>query len=101
MSRDEADDLALDIEIYLATASNLYKKLISAGVARECARMILPQTTQTRLYMTGNVRSWIHYIELRTKADTQYEHRLVALEAKRIFRQEMPTIAEALEWSRT
>lgn len=76
----------------------MYHSLLAAGVAKECARMVLPQATQTRLYMTGNVRSWIHYIEQRTKPDTQKEHRLIALEAQKVFNREMPTIGEALQW---
>ncbi len=69
-----------------------------AGVAKECARFILPGCTTTRLYMTGNVRSWIHYIQLRTKPNVQTEHRAVARHAKKIFYEQMPIIALALGW---
>lgn len=73
-----------------------YRDLLDKGVSRETARMILPLCTRTRLYMAGNIRSWIHYIQLRTKPDTQKEHRLIAEECKKIFIQNFPTISEAL-----
>jgi thymidylate synthase (FAD) len=76
-----------------------YEFLIDSGIARECARMILPLSTQTTLYMSGSVRSFIHYIQLRAKEDTQKEHREVALEMKNIFIKTFPTIAKALEWN--
>lgn len=76
-----------------------YDKLIDSGVARECARMVLPLNTQTVLYMSGSVRSFIHYIQLRAKEDTQKEHREVALEMKKIFCETFPNIAKALKWS--
>lgn len=77
---------------------NLYNLAISLGVAKECARFVLPQCTTTRMYMTGNIRSWIHYINLRCKPDTQQEHREVALAARRIFISQMPVTAAALGW---
>ena len=76
-----------------------YDKLIDSGVARECARMVLPLNTQTVLYMSGSVRSFIHYIQLRAKEDTQKEHREVALEMKKVFCETFPNIAKALEWN--
>jgi thymidylate synthase (FAD) len=79
-------------------AQEAYKQLLEKGVARECARMILPLTTQTTMYMTGSLRSFIHYISLRTKEDTQKEHRSIALEIQRIFVDQFPIIAEALNW---
>lgn len=75
-----------------------YDTLIESGVARECARMVLPLNTQTTLYMSGSVRSFVHYLQLRTKEDTQKEHREVALEMKKIFCETFPNIAKALEW---
>lgn len=75
-----------------------YDKLIDSGVARECARMVLPLNTQTVLYMSGSVRSFIHYIQLRSKEDTQKEHREVAIEMKNIFCKTFPNIAKALKW---
>jgi len=76
-----------------------YDFLIDSGIAKECARMVLPLSTQTTLYMSGSVRSFIHYIQLRAKEDTQKEHREVALEMKNIFVKTFPTIAKALEWN--
>lgn len=75
----------------------LYKELIWAGIAKECARMILPLSTSTTLYMKGSVRSWVHYIQLRTKEDSQKEHRQVAMQAKEIFSALFPLISKAIE----
>jgi thymidylate synthase (FAD) len=77
---------------------SLYQDMLAAGVARECARFALPQNTTTRLYMTGNMRSWIHYLQLRTQPDTQLEHRAVALAAQEIFVEHLPVVAAALGW---
>ena len=76
----------------------LYNKLIDKGIAKECARMILPLNTKTTMYMSGSIRSWIHYIELRTTQDTQKEHREIALEIKNIFKEQFPNVAKALTW---
>jgi len=89
--------LAELIDAHLAHTVWLYDKLLSAGVARECARMVLPQATSTTLYMTGNCRSWIHYLQQRTQPDTQLEHRMVAIAAREIFDVQFPTVAAALE----
>jgi len=80
--------------LYL-NAKELYKKMIVAGVAKECARRILPLSTQTTLYMHGTLRSWIHYINVRTDPGTQLEHRLIAEGCKQIFIKQFPTIGEA------
>lgn len=87
-----------DIGNVQLSCQKLYQKMIDMGVARECARMILPLSTSTRLYMSGTVRSWIHYIDLRTSEDTQADHRLIAKEIKDIFIDKFPIISEALEW---
>lgn len=97
-AEDESINMYATIDYALCVAESAYKSLLEMGVAREVARMVLPQATQTRLYMTGNVRSWIHYIQLRTKPDTQEEHRNVALECKAVFKRELPTIGDALTW---
>lgn len=76
----------------------LYDELISVGVAKECARMILPLNSGTTLYMNGSIRSWIHYIQLRTEENTQKEHRDIANAIKNIFIEQFPNISEALEW---
>jgi thymidylate synthase (FAD) len=89
-------DLEYTIRRYIGGGEALYRDLIDAGVARECARMVLPLCTQTTLYMTGSVRSWIHYYLLRTKDDTQKEHREIAIEIGKVFAKEFPLIAEML-----
>lgn len=75
-----------------------YDFLVRNGIAKECARMVLPLNTSTTIYMSGTIRSWIHYIDIRTKEDTQKEHREIALEIKDIFKEYFPNISEALEW---
>ena len=82
----------------LDNLEELYNQLIDAGVASETARMILPECTRTTLYMKGSVRSWIHYLELRSKENTQKEHRKVANEIGKIFQQEFPVISNALDF---
>ena len=81
------------------SVSELYEAALKAGIAKECARAILPMNTATRLYMTGSVRSWIHYIKLRTQEDTQAEHREIADECKRLFVEQLPTVSKALGWT--
>jgi thymidylate synthase (FAD) len=76
----------------------LYKDMLDSGIAKECARFVLPLATPTRLYMTGSVRSWIHYIDLRSAHGTQKEHMDVAEEIRCIFICQFPTVAEALGW---
>jgi thymidylate synthase (FAD) len=73
----------------------LYDQMILDGIAKECARRILPLSTQTTLYMHGSIRSWIHYINVRTDPGTQLEHRLIAEDCKQIFIEQFPTIGEA------
>jgi len=81
---------------YVSKGVSLYKRLIKAGVAKESARMILPLTAETTMYMKGSVRSWIHYINLRTEENTQKEHREIAEACKNIFKQNFPTTSKAL-----
>ena len=78
---------------------NLYNSLLSEGVAKECARFVLPLATPTRLYMTGSCRSWIHYINLRSAHGTQKEHMDVVAKARSIFVEQFPSVSEALEWT--
>jgi thymidylate synthase (FAD) len=75
-----------------------YTQALAAGIAKECARMLLPLNTKTRMYMKGSVRSWIHYLQVRCAPDTQKEHRDIANECKSIFCANFPTIAKALDW---
>jgi thymidylate synthase (FAD) len=83
---------------FLQSSMKLYVELIDAGVAREVARDILPLATESRLYMKGSLRSWIHYLELRTLEDTQKEHREIANGIRDIFTQNFPSISEAIGW---
>ena len=84
---------------YIDWGQRLYNQLLEAGVARECARMILPMSTQTVIYMSGPVRSWIHMIQLRDDGHAQKEAQLIAKEMKKIFREQFPLITKALEWT--
>ena len=92
----EDSQLHTKVREHLAKSLSLYKSLIREGAAKESARMILPLTTETTMYMKGSVRSWIHYIDLRTKQNTQKEHREIAEECKNIFKHNFPTTSEAL-----
>lgn len=78
---------------------NLYNELIGRGIAKECARMVLPLNTSTTILMSGTVRSWVHYLEIRTEKGTQKEHRDIALAIKKIFIKQFPNISSALEWN--
>ncbi len=92
------ESLNRQMETLFSSAYALYNQMLEDGVAKECARFVLPLATPTRLYMTGSARSWIHYIKLRSGYGTQKEHMDVANECKKIFIEQFPTIAEALEW---
>ena len=76
----------------------LYQSMLDMGIAKECARFVLPLATPTRIYMSGSCRSWIHYINLRTANGTQKEHMEIAEACKKVFSEQFPTVAEALEW---
>jgi thymidylate synthase (FAD) len=76
----------------------LYQSMLDMGIAKECARFVLPLATPTRLYMSGSCRSWIHYINLRSANGTQKEHMEIAEACKKVFSEQFPTVAEALEW---
>lgn len=81
----------------VAAAQKAYQDLIEAGVARECARMVLPLATTTTLYMTGSVRSWIHYLAQRLDQHTQKEHRLIAEQVQTIFAAQFPVVSQAFK----
>ena len=81
-----------------SSAFSLYNQMLEKGVAKECARFVLPLATPTRIYMTGSARSWIHYINLRSGHGTQKEHMDIANECKSIFVEQFPSVAEAMEW---
>ena len=78
---------------------DLYKKMLHAGIAKECARFVLPLATPTRIYMTGSVRSWVHYIDLRSAHGTQKEHMDLVENVRKVFVEQFPIVSEALEWS--
>jgi thymidylate synthase (FAD) len=81
-----------------SSAKSLYEQMLSQGVAKECARMVLPLCTPTRIYMTGSCRSWIHYINLRSAHGTQKEHMDIAEACRKVFIEQFPSVSEALEW---
>lgn len=87
------------IREHFSKAKALYDDMLKDGIAKECARFILPLATPTKLYMTGSIRSWIHYIELRSSNGTQKEHSEIANSIKSVFIQNLPTISKALDWS--
>ena len=100
-SIDEIDEelkieLNKDIENLFNDINKVYYKLLENGVAKECARMVLPMCSPTRLYMSGSLRSWIHYLNVRCDESTQLEHREISLEIKEIFKQELPIIYDAV-----
>jgi thymidylate synthase (FAD) len=89
-------EFEIKIRKHFDDGMKLYKEMLDANIAKECARFVLPLATPTRMYMTGSVRSWIHYIALREKSGTQKEHMDIAKECKKIFVEQFPTCAEAL-----
>ena len=90
--------LELQMNTLFSSATALYQQMLEEGVAKECARMVLPLCTPTRIYMTGSCRSWIHYIELRSAHGTQKEHMDIAQACKTVFVEQFPIVSEALEW---
>ena len=102
-STDDLDPLVVQdfnskMQKHFVDGMHLYKDMLDAGVAKECARFVLPLATPTRLYMTGSCRSWIHYIELRSAHGTQKEHINLVENVRSIFTEQFPTVAEALNW---
>ena len=103
-STDDLDDdlvekLNRHMETVFTASTNLYIQMLEAGVAKECARMVLPLCTPTRIYMTGSCRSWIHYINLRSAHGTQKEHMDIAEACRKVFVEQFPAVSEALEWA--
>ena len=91
-------DFEIKIQRHFADGMKLYKEMLDLGIAKECARFVLPLATPTRLYMTGSVRSWIHYINLRSANGTQKEHMDIANDVRNVFIEQFPICAEALDW---
>ena len=104
--QNSIDDMSIEDRHWFDVAQNrvqsltasLYLDALDKGIAKEQARFLLPMSSKTKIYMTGNIRSWIHYLELRTGVETQKEHRDIAREIKKIFKEELPIISGALEW---
>ena len=94
------DKLNKQMKTLFSSSSALYNQMLECGVAKECARMVLPLCTPTRIYMTGSCRSWIHYINLRSGHGTQKEHMVIAKAVKDVFVEQFPAVSEALEWEK-
>jgi len=92
-------DFEIKMQRHFVDGMKLYKEMLDSGIAKECARFVLPLATPTRLYMTGSVRSWIHYIDLRSAHGTQKEHMDIANAVRDVFVEQFPICAEALEWN--
>ncbi|MAD25449.1 MAG: thymidylate synthase (FAD) [Verrucomicrobiales bacterium] len=91
-------EFQIKIQQHFDEGMKLYQEMLDRNIAKECARFVLPLAVPTKIYMTGSVRSWIHYIELRSANGTQKEHMDIALDAKRVFAEQFPICAEALDW---
>ena len=96
--KNKKEDLQNKIAEHFVESMDLYNELLASGIAKECARFVLPLATPTRLYMTGSVRSWIHYIDLRSAHGTQKEHMDIVKEVRQIFKQQFPICTNALNW---
>ena len=94
----EVQKMEMQMKTLFDSSMALYQQMLGRGVAKECARMVLPLCTPTRIYMTGSCRSWIHYITLRSANGTQKEHMDIAEACKKVFIDQFPSVSEALEW---
>ena len=95
---NKKQDLQEKIAEHFVEAMDLYNELLASGIAKECARFVLPLATPTRIYMTGSVRSWVHYIDLRSAHGTQKEHMDLVENVRKIFIEQFPIVSQALEW---
>ena len=95
---EAVEKLNKQMETLFSSAFSLYNQMLEVGVAKECARMVLPLCTPTRIYMTGSCRSWIHYINLRSAHGTQKEHMVIAEKCRSVFTEQFPAVSEALGW---
>jgi thymidylate synthase (FAD) len=98
--KERLDGLLYDIDHLFQTSIDVYQSLLEAGVAKECAREVLPLATPTRLYMNGTIRSWLHYVDLRTSNGTQKEHALIAAQIQDILYSKVPNVCEAM-WNKS
>lgn len=96
MPQSVNENFGSDIANHFCEGMKLYERMLEAGVAKECARAVLPMNTKTRLYMSGTIRSWLHYIDLRSWHGTQWEHTQIALNVMEILREQIPTVTEAM-----
>jgi thymidylate synthase (FAD) len=104
--QNSIDDISNELKVkwtvqireHFAKAKSLYDSMLADGIAKECARFVLPLATPTKMYMSGTIRSWIHYIQLRSANGTQKEHMNIANECKNIFTEQFPVVSEALGW---
>jgi thymidylate synthase (FAD) len=90
--------LEMQMQTLFSSAQALYEQMLAEGVAKECARNVLPLCVPTRMYMSGSLRSWMHYIDLRTANGTQKEHMMLAESCKQIFKEQFPVISGAMDW---
>jgi len=98
LSEEIVEKFNQELKSYFQKGISLYEDMLKNGVAKECARFVLPLATPTKIYMTGSCRSWIHYISLRSAHGTQKEHMEIALSCKKIFKSNFPIVSEALNW---
>tara|TARA_B100001559_G_C16435036_1_gene591608 strand:+ start:400 stop:1047 length:648 start_codon:yes stop_codon:yes gene_type:complete len=99
MEQSDKEVWSSAIDDYFRKGQYIYDKMLKAGIAKECARFVLPLATPTKLYMNGTIRSWIHYINLRSANGTQKEHMCIANDCKKIFTNKLPVVSEALGWN--
>lgn len=97
-SKKEFKDIGIAVGEHILQGQKLYNDMLESGIAKECARMVLPISTQTKIYMKGSVRSWIHYLQIRCDEHTQLEHREIAEAILVVFNKEFPNLSKAL-WS--
>ena len=98
MPKEITEKFQEKISANFAASKLLYQEMLEAGIAKECARFVLPLATPTKIYMTGSCRSWIHYINLRSAHGTQLEHKKIAEDCKQLFCKEFPVVAKSLKW---
>lgn len=91
-------EFQIKMQKHFEEGMKIYQEMLEYGIAKECARFVLPLAVPTKIYMTGSCRSWIHYIQLRSANGTQKEHMDIANECKQVFIKQFPTVSEALEW---
>ena len=97
VEKERLDGLLYDIDHLFQTSIDVYQSLLEAGVAKECAREVLPLATPTRLYMNGTIRSWIHYCQLRCANGTQKEHQMIARDAWKLLEEHVPNVCVSLD----